>query len=423
MDTLTANLETLSLSEEQTDSIENIFNKNRSLDANALKDALDIVGFKLPLWRVRILIEDIDKKKSFNLEKGRLTKEEFIQLCMDLRAQDVANSFKQTISKRGNLETLGGMSEASSSGTTHSVRHEEQVAFSDWINTHLSCDSDLKSLLPIDLEGKTLYDKVKDGILLCKIINHSCPDTIDERAINKKNLTLYTKHENLTLALNSAQAIGCNIINIDAHDLSKGRPHLVLGLLWQIIRIGLFNQITIEHCPGLVNLLNDNEEMGDLLKLSPEEILIRWVNYQLEKANVDRRISNFTNDIKDSEVYTHLLHQIAPPEKNVNKDALRERDMLERAEIMLKQADKLGCRSFLTPQNVVDGVYKLNVAFVANLFNNYPGLDTPENIEPLETIEETREEKTYRNWMNSMGVDPYVNWLYSDLADGKIIFQ
>lgn len=70
-----------------------------------------------------------------------------------------------------------------------------------------------------------------------KIINHSCPDTIDERAINKKNLTVYTMHENLTLALYSAQSIGCNIVNIDAHDLSKGKPHLVLGLLWQIIRV------------------------------------------------------------------------------------------------------------------------------------------------------------------------------------------
>jgi len=70
-----------------------------------------------------------------------------------------------------------------------------------------------------------------------KIVNHSCPDTIDERVINRKNLTLYTKHENLTLALNSAQAIGCNVVNIDAHDLSKGKPHLVLGLLWQIIRV------------------------------------------------------------------------------------------------------------------------------------------------------------------------------------------
>ena len=78
------------------------------------------------------------------------------------------------------------------------------------------------------------------SIVLCsKIINHSCPDTIDERAINKKNLTLYTKHENLTLALYSAQSIGCNIVNIDAHDLTKGKPHLVLGLLWQIIRVCL----------------------------------------------------------------------------------------------------------------------------------------------------------------------------------------
>jgi plastin-3 len=47
-------------------------------------------------------------------------------------------------------------------------------------------------------------------------------------------------HENLTLALYSAQSIGCNIVNIDAHDLSKGKPHLVLGLLWQIIRVIFF---------------------------------------------------------------------------------------------------------------------------------------------------------------------------------------
>ena len=28
----------------------------------------------------------------------------------------------------------------------------------------------------------------------------------------------------------------CNLVNIDANDLIKGTPHLVLGLLWQIIR-------------------------------------------------------------------------------------------------------------------------------------------------------------------------------------------
>uniref|UniRef100_A0A0M3J6L0 Calponin-homology (CH) domain-containing protein n=1 Tax=Anisakis simplex TaxID=6269 RepID=A0A0M3J6L0_ANISI len=40
-----------------------------------------------------------------------------------------------------------------------------------------------------------------------------------------------------------------------------------------------------------------------------------------------------------------------------------------------------------------------------------------------EVVEETREEKTYRNWMNSMGVSPYVNYLYGDLTNGCIIFQ
>jgi len=62
---------------------------------------------------------------------------------------------------------------------------------------------------------------------------------------------------------------------------------------------------------------------------------------------------------------------------------------------MLQQAAKLGCRSFVTPNDVVNGVYKLNLAFVANLFNNHPGLDEPEGeIVGLESIEETREEKS-----------------------------
>jgi len=393
------------------------------IDVSELKDALESCGFKLPGWKVRQLVEEYDVKRQIQ-HRDRLSFDEFEKMCVELKSNEVASKFKQVVSKKENLETLGGMSDASSEGTTHSVRLEEQLAFSDWINSNLRHDTDLKHLLPIDPEGKALYDRVKDGILLCKIINHSCPDTIDERAINKKNLTVYTKHENLTLALVSSQAIGCNIINIDAHDLAKGKPHLVLGLLWQIIRIGLFNQITLEHCPGLTTLLMDGERIEDLMKLSPEAILLRWVNYHLEKAGVTRRCNNFQGDITDSEIYSHLLKQIAPQESNVTLEALMELDHLNRAEVMLQQAAKLGCRSFVTPNDVVNGVYKLNLAFVANLFNNHPGLDRPEvEIEGLENLEETREEKTYRNWMNSMGVLPYVNWLYSDLADGLVIFQ
>lgn len=46
---------------------------------------------------------------------------------------------------------------------------------------------------------------------------------------------------------------------------------------------------------------------------------------------------------------------------------------------MLQEADKLGCRQFVTPADVVSGNPKLNLAFVANLFNTYPGLHKPDN--------------------------------------------
>lgn len=132
------------------------------------------------------------------------------------------------------------------------------------------------------------------------------------------------------------------------------------------------------------------------MRLSPEAILLRWVNYHLAAAGVSRRCANFQSDIQDSEVYSYLLRQIAPQEAGVNLDALRERDMTERAELMLQQAAKLKCRAFVTPHDVAAGVYKLNLAFVANLFNQMPGLERPDETEmrELEQIEETREEKS-----------------------------
>ena len=78
------------------------------------------------------------------------------------------------------------------------------------------------------------------------MINLSVPDTIDERAVNKPKsgkLSIYKIHENMTLALNSARSIGCNIVNIGAEDLEKGKPHLILGVLWQIIRVSLLASV------------------------------------------------------------------------------------------------------------------------------------------------------------------------------------
>lgn len=64
-----------------------------------------------------------------------------------------------------------------------------------------------------------------------------------------------------------------------------------------------------------------------------------------------------------AQVYTYLLKQIAPQEAGVDLSALGQMDLLARAEQMLQQADKLGCRSFVTPEDVVNGVYKARLPF------------------------------------------------------------
>ncbi|XP_074787655.1 plastin-2 isoform X4 [Athene noctua] len=246
--------------------------------------------------------------------------------------------------------------------------------------------------------------------------------------------------ENLNLALNSASAIGCHVVNIGAEDLKEGKPYLVLGLLWQVIKIGLFADIEISRNEALIALLREGESLEDLMKLSPEELLLRWANYHLENAGCNK-VNNFSSDIKqldfysiikDSRAYYHLLNQVAPkgdeegiPAITIDMSGLREKDDVQRAECMLQQAERLGCRQFVTATDVVRGNPKLNLAFIANLFNKYPALHKPENQDiDWSSIEgETREERTFRNWMNSLGVNPRVNHLYSDLSDALVIFQ
>lgn len=80
--------------------------------------------------------------------------------------------------------------------------------------------------------------------------------------------------------------------------------------------------------PELVRLLNEGETLHDFLKLSPEEILLRWFNYHLNKAGYDKKITNFSGDIKDSEKYTILLNQLNS--SVCDKSVLNETDLSKR---------------------------------------------------------------------------------------------
>lgn len=130
--------------------------------------------------------------------------------------------------------------------------------------------------------------------------------------MNMSKFSMFQMTENNNVVINSAKAIGCSVVNIGAQDLMEGKEHLILGLIWQIIRIGLNSKIDIRIHPELFRLLEPGETLDDLLKMSAEAILLRWFNYHLKKADWPRKVNNFGGDIKDSENYIVLLSQLAP---------------------------------------------------------------------------------------------------------------
>lgn len=132
----------------------------------------------------------------------------------------------------------------------------------------------------------------------------------------------------MKLALNAAKAIGIQVVNIYPDTIIDQKYSLVLGLLWQILKQILLSEVNLKDHPQLVRLLKEGETLNDLLKLNKEELLLRWFNYHLTHAGHDKKITNFSNDIKDSEKYTILLNQLN--KELCDKSALNESDLTKK---------------------------------------------------------------------------------------------
>jgi hypothetical protein len=313
---------------------------------------------------------------------------------------------------------------------------EERTAYVKVINSSLADDPVCKKYLPIDPATNEIFDRIKDGVLLCKLINKAQEGTIDERVINtKEKMNVFQQVENLNLAISAAKSIGLNVIGINYDSILSGKNYImVLGLMWQVVKIVVLCNIQLKHHPELIRLLNPGEQLSDLLKLSPEQLLLRWFNYHLKAAGYDKKITNFSGDVKDSEKYTILLNQL---NKNLcDKSALDEPDKKKRAKKVIENAKKLGAEAYINPDDIVAGNNKLNTLFVASIFNAYPGLSPATEEEIYEAaklldddVEGAREERAFRMWINSLGLNDdngepiHINNLYEESKDGILMLR
>ncbi|KAJ3875777.1 calponin homology domain-containing protein [Lentinula edodes] len=354
---------------------------------------------------------------------GKVELEDFVELNVKLRTQA-----KSGISAKAGKVTVQG----SNANVSHTLNEDERSEFTNHINLVIENDADIGSRYPIPTTTMQIFDECKDGLILCKLINDSVPDTIDTRVLNKpsgrKPLNAFQITENNNIVITSAKAIGCSVVNIGSSDIAEGREHLILGLIWQIIRRGLLAQVDIKLHPELYRLCEEGETIDDLLRLTPDQILLRWFNYHLKAAGWKRRVNNFSRDVSDGENYTVLLHQLQPASCSLSP--LQTPDLRTRAEQVLQNADSIGCRKYLTPSSLVSGNPRLNLAFVANLFNTYPGLEPLDEQEAKDygvvddfDAEGEREARVFTLWLNSLGVEPGVFNLFENLKDGLIIIQ
>ena len=404
-------------------------NKNGLIESDEFLEILHALGHR-----------DLKQEDAASLMKGyelkdkeHMTFTEFLNIMKQFAKDEnvQVDSFK---TKKG--KAMVRVSKGDNSFQFQTFSEEERTAYVKVINSSLADDPICKKYLPIEPDSNEVFDRIKDGVLLCKLINKAQEGTIDERVINKKeNMNVFQQVENLNLAISAAKSIGLNCIGLNYDSIMDGKNYImVLGLMWQVVKLVVMRNIQLKHHPELIRLLNPGEQLSDLLKLSPEQLLLRWFNYHLKQAGYDKPIKNFSGDVKDSEKYTILLNQLN--KSLCDKSALNESDLKKRAKKVIDNSKKLGAESYITPDDIVAGNNKLNTLFVASIFNAYPGLDPPTEEEKYDAaklldddVEGAREERAFRMWINSLGLTDesgdiiHINNLYEESRDGILLLR
>lgn len=102
----------------------------------------------------------------------------------------------------------------------------EERAFRMWINS-------------LNIEGvyvNNLYDDVRDGVLLCKVIDKLVPGSIDWKKVDQAPKNDFNRNINSGQAVDAAKKMGLKLIAVGGNDFTKGNKTPILTMVWQLVR-------------------------------------------------------------------------------------------------------------------------------------------------------------------------------------------
>lgn len=162
------------------------------------------------------------------------------------------------------------------------------------------------------------------------------------------------------------------------------------------------------------------------MKLPPETILIRWVNYHLAKNGQERRIKNLGKDTADSFAMYHVLNRLDKDQCSLQ--GIDNSNLVERADNMIDNSKKIGVPEIVNGKAFSQGNEKVNTLFISYVFNTKHGLEelTKEEYEAVglidDDIEASKEERMFTRWINTLGIDGvFVTDLVQECKDGVLL--
>jgi len=219
----------------------------------------------------------------------------------------------------------------------------EARAFCLWINS-----------LGIETFVNNLFNDLRDGIIILKVMDVVQPGIVDWSKVNTKEpLNKFKKVENCNYAVVLGKQMKFSLVGIAGSDIHDGNQTLTLALVWQLMRA---------HVLAILKSLGSNVD---------DSAMIKWSNDRVSASGKSTRMSNFKDaSLKTSHFFLDLLNTIR---KCVNYDLITpgesDVDGLQNAKYCISIARKLGCTIFLLPEDIVEVKPKMILTLVGSIMS------------------------------------------------------
>ena len=192
-------------------------------------------------------------------------------------------------------------------GAANPMPHAHLVALVHFVNSTLEGDSVCASMLPLsDADGgAALFGWARQANLLPRLVElvlgYGRQTVIP---LWRQTKATYVT-ERLTSMLRALCSAGGATRDLTPKTIMSGPDRVVGALLWQVVQIKLLTPITLHTHPELIELLRMGEEDA-----GTDELLLRWLNFHLERAGRTERVENWGADLTDGVAYAVLAEAL-----------------------------------------------------------------------------------------------------------------